>query len=270
MRPADKRTVCAQLIDHGLSKRKVCGIVALSRRMYHYQPSKKVDQPVEQAIEKILSKHPSWGFWKLYHRLRKDGLVINHKRLWRVYCQLQLNLPRKKKKRLPDRIKQPLSVPAMANQMWSMDFMLDVLTDGRCFRTLNVMEDYNREALAVEVDFSLPAGRVIRCLEQLIEIHGKPANIRCDNGPEFISSALSEWCEQKGIQLCWIQPGKPTQNAYIERLNGTFRREVLDAYLFTSIGQVRQVVEEWLVEYNTLRPHQALGFLTPSEFKQTG
>jgi len=238
--------------------------------MYRYQPSKKADQPVEQAIEKILSKHPSWGFWKLYHRLRKDGFVINHKRLWRVYCQLQLNLPRKKKKRLPERIKQPLSVPAMANQMWSMDFMLDVLTDGRCFRTLNVMEDYNREALAVEVDFSLPARRVMRCLEQLIERHGQPANIRCDNGPEFISSALSEWCEQKGIQLCWIQPGKPTQNAYIERLNGTFRREVLDAYLFTSIGQVRQVVEEWLVEYNTLRPHQALGFLTPSEFKMTG
>jgi putative transposase len=148
--------------------------------------------------------------------------------------------------------------------------MLDVLTDGRCLRTLNVMEDYNREALAVEVDFSLPAGQVIRCLEQLMERHGQPANIRCDKGPELISSVLSEWCEQKGIQLCWIQPGKPTQNAYIERLKGTFRPEVLDAYLFTSIGQLRELVEEWLVEYNTLPPHQALGFLTPNEFKQTG
>jgi len=270
VRPADKRAVSVQLFDQGLSKRQACGIVQLSRRMYGYQPLKKSDTVVEQAIEKVTCRHPSWGFWKIYYRLRKNGLAINHKRLWRVYCQLQLNLPRKKKKRLPERIKQPLAVPAKANQMWSMDFMLDVLTDGRCFRTLNVMEDYNREALAVEVDFSLPARRVIRCLEQLIERHGQPASIRCDNGPEFISSALSEWCEQKGIQLCWIQPGKPTQNAYIERLNGTFRREVLNAYLFTSIGQVRQVVAEWLVEYNTLRPHQALGFLTPSEFKMTG
>jgi putative transposase len=183
---------------------------------------------------------------------------------------LQLNLPRKKKKRLPDRIKQPLTVPAKANQMGSMDFMMDVLTDGRCFPTLNVMEDFNPEALAVEVDFSLPAGRVIRCPERLIEMHGKPENIRCDNGPEFISSALREWCEQKGIQLCWIQPGKPTQNAYIERLNGSFRREVLNAYLFATIEQVRQVVAEWLIDYNTLRPHQALGFLTPIEFKMTG
>ena len=237
--------------------------------MYGYQPSKKSDQAVEQAIEKVTSKHPSWGFWKVYHRLRKDGLGVNHKRLGRVYGQLKLNLPRKKKRRLPERPRQPLAVPEKANQMWSMDFMLDVLTDSRCFRTLNVMEDYNRQALAVEVDFSLPARRVIQCLEQLIELHGKPANIRCDNAPEFISSALSQWCEQKGIQLCWIQPGKPTQNAFIERFNGTFRRDVLDAYLFSSIRQVRQIVEQWIKEYNTLRPHQALGFLTPMEFKQT-
>jgi putative transposase len=238
--------------------------------MYGYKSLKKPDKAVEQAIEEVASKHPSWGFWKIYYRLRKNGLTVNHKRVWHGYCQLKLNLPRKKKKRLPERVKQPLTMPSKANQMWSMDFMLDVLTDGRSFRTLNVMEDYNREALAVEVDFSLPARGVIRCLERLIEIDGKPENIRCDNGPEFISSALSKWCEGKGIQLCWIQPGKPTQNAYIERLNGTFRRDVLDAFLFTNIGQVRQVVAEWLIDYNTLRPHQALGFLTPTEFKLTG
>jgi putative transposase len=262
--------MAAHFIQGGLSRRKACKLVRLSRRMYTYQPLPKPDEPIEQAIKKIAKAHPSWGFWKIHHRLRRNGLAINHKRLWRVYCQLKLNLPRKKKKRLPERVKQPLIVPATANQMWSMDFMLDVLTDGRSFRTLNVMEDYNREALAIEADFSLPARRVIRCLERLIERHGKPENIRCDNGPEFISNALSEWCEGKGIQLCWIQPGKPTQNAYIERLNGTFRRDVLDAYLFSSIRQVRQMVEEWLVEYNTIRPHQALGFLTPCEFKQTG
>jgi putative transposase len=262
--------IATQFIHQGLSQRKACSIVGLSRSRYAYRSVLKPDAPVEQAINDIVKQHPRWGFWKVYYRLRKKGLTINHKRVWRVYCQLKLNLPRKKKKRLPERVKQPLGVPREANQMWSMDFMLDVLTDGRCFRTLNVMDDYNREALAVEVAFSLPARRVIACLEQLIERQGKPANIRCDNGPEFSSSALREWCGSKGIQLCWIQPGKPTQNAYIERLNGTFRRDVLDAYLFSSIRQVRQMVEQWIKEYNTLRPHQALGFLTPMEFKQTG
>jgi len=181
-----------------------------------------------------------------------------------------LFLTRKKKRRLPERIKQPLTVPTKSNQMWSMDFMVDVLTDGRSFRTLNVIDDYNREVLGIELDFSLPAQRVIRCLERIIDIYGKPEKIRCDNGPEFISNALTKWCEQKGIEICWIRPGKPTENAYIERFNGTFRRDVLDAYLFGSLRKVREVVQKWVIEYNTQRPHQALGFLTPLEFKQAG
>ncbi len=135
---------------------------------------------------------------------------------------------------------------------------------------LNVLDDFNRQALGVEIDYSLPAKRVIRFLEQLMESHGKPACLRCDNGPEFISTALTEWCEMKEIQLHWIQPGKPTQNAFIERFNGTFRREVLNAYLFRNLAQVREVVEGWLGDYNTERPHQALGFMTPIEFKQAG
>jgi len=182
--------MAAHFIQRGLSQRKACRIVKLSRRLYAYQPQSKQDTSVEQAIENLVTKHPSWGFWKIHYRLRKNGLIVNHKRLWRVYCQLQLNLPRKKKKRLPERIKQPLTAPVKANHMWSMDFMLDVLTDGRCFRTLNVMEDYNREALAVEVDFSLPARQVIGCLERLIESHGKPENIRCDNGPDRAAGAV--------------------------------------------------------------------------------
>ena len=140
MRPADKRAIAAHFIQRGLSQRKAYGIVKLSRRLYAYQPLSKQDAPVEQAgappaIQNLVTKHPSWGFWKIHYRLRKNGLIVNHKRLWRVYCQLQLNLPRKKKKRLPERIREPLTVPVRANQMWSMDFMLDVLTDGRFFRT---------------------------------------------------------------------------------------------------------------------------------------
>lgn len=127
---------------------------------------------------------------------------------------------------------------------------------------------YNRQALGVEIDYSLPAGRVIRLLQRLVDVYGKPTKLRCDNGPEFISSVLSEWCEQWGIELYWIQPGKPTQNAYIERFNGTFRRAVLNAYIFANLGQVREIVDGWLDDYNTKRPHQALGFLTPAEFGQ--
>ena len=133
---------------------------------------------------------------------------------------------------------------------------------------LNVLDDYNRQALWVEIDYSLPAGRVVRLLQRLGDTYGKTAKLRCDNGHEFISAALSQRCEQNGVELQWIQPGKPTQNAYIERFNGSFRREVLNAYSFANLAQVRDVVDDWLEDYNTKRPHQALGFLTPMEFKQ--
>jgi putative transposase len=145
---------------------------------------------------------------------------------------------------------------------------LKQLTDGRRFRTLNVLDDYNRELLGVEIDFSLPASRVVQLLTRLAECHGCPAQLRTDNGPEFISAKLSEWCEQQVIMLHWIQPGKPTQNAYIERFNGSFRRELLDAHLFRSLAHVRQLVEGWRHDYNTQRPQQALNFMTPIEFKQ--
>jgi putative transposase len=185
-----------------------------------------------------------------------------------LYRSLGLSLRRKTKKRLPDAVRKPLPKATACNQCWSLDFTSDSLTGGRKFRTLNVVDDYNREALGVEIDYSLPSRRVIRLLDQLVERYDKAERFRSDNGPEFISQALQDWCQDQSIDLCWIEPGKPTQNAYIERFNGTFRREVLDAHIFTSIGQVRQVVEVWLVEYNTERPHQALQFMTPVEYRQ--
>jgi putative transposase len=156
--------------------------------LYNDQPLKKSDKAVEQAIEKLAHRHPSWGFCKIYYRLRKDGLAINHKRLWGVSCHLRLNLPRKKKKPLPS--KQPLTLPAKAHQMWSMDGMLEVLTDGRCWPTLNVMQDYNPAALALEIDCSLPARPVMPCLEQLLERHGPPTSSRCDKGPDRAARAV--------------------------------------------------------------------------------
>jgi putative transposase len=223
---------------------------------------------VQAALRTLTGRHPGWGFWKLHHRLRKNGLVINHKRTLRIYRALALNLPRRLKKRFPARVKQSLVVPVAANVCWSLDFMSDVLTDGRRFRTLNVFDYYNRQLLGVEIDFSLPVARVVQTLTRLVEYHGRPTQLRTDNGPEFISARLSEWCEKQGITLHWIQLGKPTQDAYIERFNGSFRRELFDAHLFRSLAHLRQLVDDWMLDYNTQRPHQTLNFMTPLEFKQ--
>jgi len=179
---------------------------------------------------------------------------------------MNLNLPRRTKKRIPRREPQPLEVVEIPDKMWSMDFMHDSLYQGRCFRTLNIIDEGVREALAIEIDTSLPAARVIRVLEQLEERRGLPEQIRVDNGPEFTSELLSNWSRQKGIRLHYIQPGKPTQNAYIERFNKTFRYEFLDSHLFEDLDQVRELAWEWMIGYNEERPHQSLGNLTPTEF----
>jgi len=181
---------------------------------------------------------------------------------------MALHLKRKPKKRLPARIAQALAVPGRANQTWSLDFMSDALANGRAFRTLNVIDDYNREALWIEVDTSLPAERVVRVLEQLLEWRGKPASIRMDNGPELISQRLESWAKEKNLTLLHIQPGKPAQNAYIERFNRTYREEVLDAYLFDDLEEVRHITDHWLEDYNTIRPHEALQGLPPRQFLQ--
>jgi putative transposase len=181
---------------------------------------------------------------------------------------MKLNIRRRARKRLPERVKQALSVPTAPNQVWSIDFMSDSLVDGRKIRLLNIIDDYNRESLAMEVDTSLPSLRVIRVLEKLIGERGCPANIRCDNGPEFISHKLEEWCSGKKIALMFIQPGRPMQNAYIERKNGSVRRELLNAYLFNSLAEVRMLSEEWRLDYNAEKPHKSLGYLSPLKYAE--
>jgi putative transposase len=181
---------------------------------------------------------------------------------------MNLNIRRRAKKRLPERVKQPLVVPSAPNQVWSIDFMSDSLADGRKIRILNIIDDFNRESLAVEIDTSLPALRVIRVLERLIAQRGKPANIRCDNGPEFISHLLAQWCNSKEITLQFIQPGKPMQNAYIERKNGSMRREFLNATIFNSLAEARCLSEEWRIDYNEERPHKSLSYLSPLRYAE--
>jgi len=232
-----------------------------------YKKVQRDDSSLIDAMNQLVQKHPSIGFWKCYYRLRRKGLTCNHKKIYRVYTMLKLNIRRRTKRRLPQRIKQPLVVPQGLNKGWSMDFMTDSLVDGRRFRLLNIMDDYNRESLAVEADTSLPAARVIRVLERLVEFRGALQFIRVDNGPEFISERLHGWCEYRGIRLQFIQPGKPVQNAFIERKNGSIRKELLDAYLFYSLYDVRLKAEEWRLDYNHERPHESLGNVPPVEYQ---
>jgi putative transposase len=211
----------------------------------------------------LAKQRPTEGFLKMYFRIRKEGLLWNHKRVHRVYKLLKLNMKRKGKRRLPARILYPLEAVNTTNISWSMDFMSDALLCGRKFRTLNLLDDFNREALAIEIDTSLPAERVVRILERTIQWRGKRQRIRVDNGPEFISSKLGLRCEQHQINLQFIQPGKPSQNAYIERFNGSFRKDILDAYLFETLSQVRILADEWMHDYNYERPHDALNGRSP-------
>lgn len=236
----------------------------LARSIYSYQ-SHRNDHAVIDKLQELSEKRPTDGFWKMYFRIRRQGLVWNHKRIHRVYKLLNLNIKRKGKRRLPARILQPLEAVNEVNASWSMDFMSDALQSGRKIRTFNLIDDFNREALAIEIDTSLPAERITRVLQQVVEWRGLPKRIRVDNGPEFISAKLGLWCEERGIHLQFIQPGKPTQNAYIERFNGSFRKDVLDAYLFENIKQVRMLADEWMEDYNFERPHDALGGRSPMD-----
>ena len=252
--------------QYGASLRLACRALDLSRTVYHYAPDVERDNAVIDALNRLAESYPAYGFEKMMAKLRQAGNPWNHKRVYRVYKGLKLNLRRKGKKRLPSRNPMPLAVPSFANDTWSIDFMSDALFCGRRFRTFNVLDDFNREALAIEIDLNIPAQRVIRVLERVAIQRGYPKKLRCDNGPEFISKALAEWAESHRIELEFIQPGKPTQNSFIERFNRTYRHEILDRYIFNNLTQVKEITETWLNEYNEERPHQALNNLAPMQF----
>ena len=253
--------------EHGLSERKACLAVQLARTVLNYRPVARNDQPVIAAIEAYLGVNPRHGFGLLYDSFRLQSLPWGKTVLWRIYCQLKLNLPRRGKKRLPERIKQPLVAGEVPNDTWSCDFMSDALWNGRRFRTFNVLDEFNREALRIEVDTSLPAARVVRALNELLELRGKPRRIRLDNGPELVSQTLAHWAADNGVELMFTQPGKPTQNAFIERFNRSYRTEVLDCYVFESLNEVRKLTAEWMHRYNHDRPHDSLGKIPPVTYR---
>lgn len=218
-------------------------------------------------LRDLANKNPKEGFWKCYGRIRNEGTIVNHKRLHRVYKKMGLPMRRKVKKRLPVRVKESLAVPDQFTQTWSMDFMSDALSNSTKFRSFNIIDDYNREVLFIETDYSLKSSRVIWVLRHLINRYGKPQRIRMDNGPEFAAKIARAWSEANEIEFKYIEPGKPMQNGYIERFNKSYREGVLDAWLFDSIDEVREVSQVWVDDYNNSRPHDACGGLPPKKYR---
>lgn len=239
-------------------------MVSLSRSMWYYKSRKNDTEVIDKLIEMSEIK-PNRGFDYYYHRIRKQGFIWNRKRVLRIYRSLGLTMRRKSRKRLPARVKSPLEQPAQPREVWSMDFMSDSLTTGRRFRVFNIIDDYNRQALCTTPEFSMPSVRVVANLKQAMDIYGKPLQIRVDNGPEFLSKIFVQFCESESIQVKYIQPGKPSQNGYLERFNKTFREDVLDAYLFRNLDEVRAQAEVFRGDYNEHHPHKSLGRKSPNE-----
>ena len=243
--------------------RLACKTFLISRTSYDYVAKRTADDKLIDVLTRLAASHPRWGFGLMFGWLRNQGCHWNHKRVYRVYCELALNLRIKPKRRLPARDPKPLAQPLAPNACWSMDFMADRLAGGPAFRTLNVIDDFNRESLGIEIDLSLSAERVTRALDQIAKWRGYPYCVRIDNGPEFVSHSLNEWATQHDVMLDFIKPGTPTQNAYIERFNRTFRHDVLDMYAFGNLDEVQRISTQWMYDYNSDRPHQSLGGMTP-------
>ena len=256
--------------DEQLIGRRACRVMGQPRttQWRELQGRAVNDGPATQRLIELAEANPAWGCPQLHSQLRHEGLVINHKRTRRLYREQKLTLRRRRRRRPLERERTALLQPIEPNVCWSMDFMHDTLANGRSFRTLNVIDDFAREVLAIEIDFSVSGGRVVRVLEQLCEFHGKPTTIRSDNGPEFRSHAVQAWAEANHITWDFIQPGCPAQNAYIERFNGTYRVEVLDANLFPTLAAARAQAQCWMPIYNQQRCHQAIGNLPPLVFKR--
>jgi putative transposase len=267
VRPAQRRTLAQQVVQTARTTiQHACVTFAISETCYRYQGKHTEENAqIEDWLLRLTTAHRRWGFGLCFLYLRNvQGFAWNHKRVYRVYRALALDLRIKPHKRLVRAVPEPLAVPTGKNDTWSMDFMHDQLADGRSFRLFNVIDDFNREGLAMEVDLSLPAARVVRALDQLIAWRGAPIRIRCDNGPAYVSDTLQQGAKRRGIAVDFIQPGQPQQNAYIERYNRTVRYDGLSQSLFDTMEAVQAAGTAWLWTYNNDRPNMALGGMTPA------
>ncbi len=258
------------MTERGMGITRACGLVGISRSLFHYESRRTGDAALTERMKEMAAVKRRYGYRRIHVLLRREGWHSNHKRVWRLYSQAGLSVRQRKRKRkriaATERVVRPAATGP--NQSWSMDFVADGLAYGRRFRCLNIVDDYTRECLAIEVDTSLPGLRVTNVLERLAEMRGLPRSITVDNGPEFAGRALDAWAYQAGVTLSFIRPGKPVENAYIESFNGKFRDECLNEHWFLSLRKAKTLIENWRVEYNTDRPHSALGYLTPTQFAQ--
>lgn len=246
---------------------RACGLVRISRSLFNYESRRRIDDETLTArMTAIAAQKRRYGYRRIHVLLQREGWLTNHKRVWRLYSKAGLSVRKRRRKRIAAVERTPRPLPTGPNQSWSMDFVSDGLAHGRRFRCLNVVDDYTRECLAIEVDTSLPGLRVKQVLERLREMRGLPASITVDNGPEFAGKVLDAWAYETDVKLSFIRPGKPVENAYIESFNGRFRDECLNEHWFVSMRHARRLIEEWRIEYNTERPHSSLGYLAPAQF----
>lgn len=250
-----------------LSERRSCRLASVARSSVRYHSVRREDPRVLSRLLELAALYPRYGYPMLTKKLRREGQLVNVKRIRRLYLREGLKLRSKPRKKLVAAAPREKSVtPDRPNRRWSMDFMRDALWDGRPFRTFNVLDDGSREALRIEVDFSLPAERVVRVLEEIVEERGCPKEIVVDNGPEFVSKVLDAWAARHTVELRFIRPGKPVENCFVESFNGTFRKDCLDAHWFEDLAHARRVIESWRLDYNHDRPHSGVGDLAPAEF----
>lgn len=265
--PQAKRAAVAHVMQmHGLGVTRACGLIGISRSLYRYEARRQDDQALRDRLCELAAAKRRYGYRRLHVLVKREGWTVNHKRLFRVYQQAGLAVRRRRRKRIAGVERQVKLPVTAANQSWSMDFVSDGLADGRRFRTLNIVDDFTKECLAIEVDTSLPGSRVVAVLERLADARGLPLSITIDNGPEFAGKTLDEWAYRTGLKLQFIEPGKPQQNAYIESFNGKFRDECLNEHWFVSMRHARDTIADWRQEYNNDRPHSSLGYLTPKQF----
>jgi putative transposase len=249
-----------------ISERQVCRYINVNRRMIRYVRIPKDDGPLRARLEELAAERRRFGFRRLAILIRRDGWVVNIKRVLRVYREANLQVRKRLKRRVALGRGTPAPLISTINERWSLDFVHDSLQTGRRIRTLNIVDDYTRECLAIEVDTSLSGGRVARALDAIGAARGFPQTIVMDNGTELTSLAMACWARDRKVRLHFIQPGKPTQNAFVESFNGRFRDECLNEHEFASLAHARSIIESWRLDYNANRPHKSLGNQTPEEF----
>jgi putative transposase len=254
-----------------MSVKRSCRLAELQRATWYRKSTAKDQSALRLRIQEIAQARPRFGYERIWILLRREGWRVNRKRIHRLYRLegLQVRMRKRRRKRLSLH-RGPVSRPTAGNQHWSMDFVHDQLANGRTFRVLTVIDQWSRESVVLEVDFALNGQRVAQALDRIAQHRPLPRAITVDHGTEFTSKVLDEWAYQRGVELDFIRPGKPVENAFIESFNGRLRDECLNVHEFVSIDEARSCLEAWREDYNQVRPHGALGMLTPSEFAEQG